>query len=211
MPCTLTFRYFNNVKKNLRACDSSGWLSESIVDHLDELFASYDGMDGSAASQKLRAFYCLEVLYHLILPGSLVTAGISPSKYILISRVIPRTWVGLDQLIDVLAQIDKDTTITSTELAIRGVKDSSVRADASAVQLVQRNMVAHLTKKITRLAKQLRAELPNDNVDLEVVGGMFADILHDVGESSMQLVHHAHNLINISAENSISPCLKHPV
>ena len=208
--CPLTGHYLQEVQDLFATPwetygSSMAGLYEDQTVQCRELADTAQGMVVSQASQRLRAFYCLEVMYHLLLPRELSLAGARDSSF---SEGFPRTREGLDQLLAALEALKKRMVVAATESDMVGVKADSTRPDAGALKRKGLDRVTILVGHIERTVGYVKTCLRQEEVSVASVGEIFAEVLHYANETLDQCVHHGRILLNISEETGITPWQK---
>jgi hypothetical protein len=151
----------------------------------------------SPKAERLRAFYCVESVYmwlrHL---DAFMGLDYSPPD------PPPWTWEGLKGLKDKLSGATEGALVHQMALRLKGHKKVSMSYDTV--------IKGHLPKFLEAVGvldlmiDELQPALGRDEPKLARVGGLLAQSTADVGAPSL-FVKHAHNLVNITEENRISP------
>lgn len=201
--CPVTYRFMKEVEQlwwleDDEVCRVTG-LYDDLIDECRELLGQARALPTNAADQRLRAFYCLEVMSHLLLPRELMKSRMQdPEIDVVFSQVVPFTREGLSQLSAALDALKKRSMVTATEMDMSGVRVGTARADVQAVRRQSMSKLDWLVERAEKVTRHLRADLNKEAPSLEMVGSTFANTLHDLNEPLTQCLHHGRALLNIS-------------
>lgn len=201
--CVLTLAYLNEILCYLKLKKAS-ILYEDMFPLFEELLQLASVSSPTPASVRLRAFYCLEILYGLWMP--VVMADIpslaSGNCYTLLLRGFSRTHEGLEQVSSTLRELQRHLVVTTTEYSMIGAKVKSTRPDASSMRRSKMELLIVMVKVVEKVVKIIKAQLSVDIPNLAEVGRILGESVY-FDFSTTQHLQFAKNLLNISEETGI--------
>jgi hypothetical protein len=176
---------------------SSLSIYEQEAQVLSELLALWEGghCPCSAKAERLRAFYCVEAL-HLKINQLCTFFGLP------YANPVERSWAGLAQLHLELSTCASELDTLSSALRLMGRSALATTSDSwkfARLPLIQA-AIGCLLEIVEGVSSSLDKEVPA----LDKVGSLFAAAINSFNQHRL-FVTHAHNLVNITEENAISP------
>jgi hypothetical protein len=145
-------------------------------------------------AQRLRAFYCVEILHHWLFSLK--------EQYPIeaLTGRAERTYAGLTQLLGELEEFEKGATALRTDYRFR----RSQLLGSDELRLARLPEIVMVVKQLKDMVFILRSRLTRDT-PLGTVGKLLGDTLFMTKKGYYEYTHHAHDLLNISEENGITP------
>ncbi len=213
MSCPLTLAYLMEIGRLLEGYDKMRILYGTVIDHIERLKERAGVVPGTGEFIRLRAFYCIELMYSELIRKALANDKVLSSyegSNVALTPVVaklteptPRSWEGLGQLINRVDDIDGEITIRLTELSF--AKKSMV-GEAIEVMLEQRfNKTLKVFESCAAAAKLLRRALRNYELDLRPIGKALAKSVDILQVPHQERVNYGLTLLNISPDNPVTP------
>lgn len=201
--CPVLCSYVRGVERNFLVLNQALYAEQ--LEALHEL-TSYvtkqitGAVDNDPTAQRLRAFYCLEVIYSHLLPQAVSRTNVFTIPDELATKTcFDRTWKGLTDLIEYLRSFADDAKILGVEIDLMGAQgaDALLKTHLDRLKFV----LTSLMKGVSLLRAQLKRETP----ELGPVGTILAECAKVVEETPDKQYKWALALTNISRENGFRP------
>lgn len=152
-------------------------------------------------TQRLRAFYALELTYHNILPQLFLTASDPRMHGVFLSLRAQRSITGLDELIELSARYKRRASAKRTSVAL---KDEGRDNSAQVVDLLKRHVT--IVDQLVTSASKLRSSLKtHTTASLKVVGANLGRALFEANESESDVINQVHIILTINSRNAVTP------
>ena len=212
MSCPLTLAYLKETGRHLDHA-SIRVLYGTIIDHINNLKERAEVVPGTKEFQRLRGFFCVEVMYSDLVRRSLNqdkllnkwrggTIALAPIIQKLI-KPVPRSWEGLSSLIERVGGLDDEVTVQLTELTF--ARQDKVGQSEEVMVEERFNKTMKVFEVCTDAAKTLRRSLGNDDLPLQSVGRALALALDILRVPHQERVNYGLILLNISPDNPVTP------
>lgn len=192
-PCPLTMKYISGIK------GSTVLLASYYVDDkqsIDSLTDRCRHSDPSVASQRLRAFYAIEVMllcsyraFHRI--ASVLGADELAERFDDLMKPMSRSWSGLTVRLQVLTEVLNSVVLELTEMQLMAEKTAI--GPMVKGHLDKMKMTIGWTQKAIEF---LRPRLRGDRVNLQYIGGLMAQACMKEGFMFHELYDHGLRLTN---------------
>ena len=213
MSCPLTLTYLKEIGKALEGYDQMRILYGTVMDLVDSFKDRADVVPGSMEFQRLRAFYCVELMYSELIrkaldKDKLLTsyAGASVKLgpiVIKLTQEVPRSWEGLGTLIERVDDLDGELIIQLTEIAFAKKSKFGEREEVMLEERFKKTM--KVFELCSEAAKLLRRSLGNDELSIHLVGKALAAAVDVLQLPHQVRVDYGLHLLNISPDNPRSP------
>jgi len=193
-PCVLSYREL--VDKSPSAT------FRSYDEEWDEVEEAAKESNPTLETQRLRAFYALELTYHDILPSLFFTAPDSQMHGAFRSMRAARSTRGLDEVIELGEKYKKRASSKRTTVAFKNDgRDNS----AQVVDLLKKHVA--IVDQLVRSASQLKACLRNSNTPFGLVrvGANLGTAFFQASESDPTVIERVHTIIKINPQNAVTP------
>ena len=222
-PCLITAQLVAELAVHLTGRKS--YLYDDLVESIDEVRElaanSYPDQDALA----LRAFYLLEVMYHVLIPTVVIpridnpngfTKQRAPTKVSTLKSMadagemmehvqnwrFPRSREGVTELMKCLQEMSDETEVDDYALAL----DGSVTPELRNLRYTQAMPLHSLLGHTMNFARELRKALnPSGQVAWSYFGSSFTSAWLTANQDESELLEHASRLVRIYSENALAP------
>jgi hypothetical protein len=210
MTCPLTTAYLKEVSAKLKHYDQTRVLWGTVIDTLDNLLERASDLQDSRECQRLRAFWCIEMMY-LELPTRCFVQGHWDAVINdLVPRFItqqPRSWEGLGNITKAVDDFEGELYIQLAELGFARKSMIGDNVDVFTESALQ-NTISTL-KSCSEAAKLLRRSLGNNDLAIHGIGKSFAETVEKLSIPYQQHVEYGVVLLNISPDEPTTPWKTH--
>jgi len=154
----------------------------------------------SIESQRLRAFYAIEVIYHELLPQLFFSISDPDFQRAFMELRASRSVEGLDDLLGVIQKFKRKTGARRTILKLKGNKADNSQQLAELLQRPNK-----VLKACESAAEALKKSLRSSNVGLSVVGSALGHSLVESSETLDNIQNHLVILLTITTRKAVSP------
>lgn len=182
--------------------------TETFVEY-DNLLPTWEELDEaihrdapSSSTQRLRAFFALEVVYYELIPSSPRPVDkVDLSGPLKVQR--PRTHAGVQELRDTCALLKRDLVMRRGHTELLG-KQSNPAFELMAASL--RSATARV-ELCAAMAEELHRALDDKRrrKELEKVGNLFGEALISFKTPAYTAIEHLRTMLQISLDNPVSP------
>lgn len=192
-PCLLTFR-------DLSELDPTS-IFRSYDEDWEELEEVARGSNPSPTTQRLRAFYALELVYHDVLPQLFFTASDSQMHSAFLSLRAARSLDGLNDVIKLGEKYKRRASAKRTTVAL---KDEGRDNSAQVVDLLKKHVI--IVDQLVKSAHKLRAVLRvHDSSKLVSIGVGLGRALFQASVSESEVADRIHTITTINQKNAVTP------
>lgn len=207
MACPLTLSYLKTVSK-LRREVGTAVLFDEELDVIDDLIDQADADTPVDSTLRLRAFYCIEVWYSIIIPKVIgdafdhLTETTPDSLNRLMFNQFPRSWSGMGDLLECLQDVNSEAVMESTEVVlIYGSKTTTGQVVSASALKVAGDAIDQCKKAIELLRRDLRDPI----TDIHRIGGMLGSTACFGVIPITEFITHGKALLTINLDNAYSP------
>jgi len=155
----------------------------------------------SNESQRLRAFYAIEVIYHELLPQLFFSISDPDFQRAFMELRASRSVEGLDELLGVIHRFKRKTGARRTILKIKGNKNDNSQQLAELLKRPNKVLEA-CASAVEALKKSLRSDQVRG---LSTVGQALANSFIESSESQDSIQGHLTTLLTITAGKAVTP------
>ena len=210
--CSVTLAYLKEVKSALTTMDPNAIIWGDVIEQAADLIERAEVVTGLSEFQRLRAFYCVEMMYSTFIREALSKDKVltkHPGSDIALAPIIigftgpvDRSWEGLGQLIERVDNLDGELAIRLAELAF------SKKTKYGESELVLMENRFEVTMKVFELcaesAKALRRSLNKDAPKLAPIGKAMAAAAGLLQIPYSNRLSYGLVLLNISPNNAVT-------
>jgi hypothetical protein len=218
MSCPVLNGYYSRTKRTIsNSLDEK--LYEDVLDQWVSLLNDVAEVEPNLTTQRLRAFYCVEVLYWHFCADVLAAVDYRSSMAKLKQHRLDRSWKGLGKLLQLLDKISEDVSLNSLCIAMRGATLSNNEEGVSSFRdyaaTTRRNLRRNKLDKAVELLEltkkavsELKSELKERTTYTGRVGQMLADGVTLARKTPRLRISLAQDLLNINERNGLRPWQK---
>ena len=199
MSCPITKCCFDVINTH---CFSPGrqQLFEDVRDRWSELETRISTHTPKVTTKRLRGFYSIEVMYHLLLPSLYFPLGGVGYRSRFLQSRFARDHAGLGELIALCAQAERELTIEHGELELDGSKANTFIQ--SRRLHVTRGALAHCE----RAARLLRPMLRGTTQSMGAIGAYLGEVILCADSANLDVpLHYLNTMLDVSIHNPVSP------
>lgn len=209
----------------LRASLDNKALYDDLLEELEEVQELANNSHPDRAALTLRAFYLLEVMYHVLIPGVVIPRLDNPRGLEKVGRTartttlgamaeasdamesvkswrFPRSREGLTELMNRLKSMGEDTEVDDYALAM----DGSVTPELRNLRYTQARPLHSLLGHTMNFARELRKALNHESqVAWPYFGSAFTSAWLTSNQDESDLVAQAFRLVRIYTNTALSP------
>lgn len=210
MSCPLTLTYLSGLTKWLE--EKAPILFAETIDNVNNLKERSEVVPGTKEYQRLRAFYCVELLYSPLIREALnkdrllmAYAGSHVALAPVVAKLteeVPRSWEGLGTLIQRVDDLDGEITIQLTELAFAKKARFGEREEVMIEERLKKTL--KVFECCSGAAKLLRRSLGNDDSPIRPIGRALAVALEILQVPYSERINYGITLLNISPDNPVT-------
>ena len=220
--CPITAQLVLELTKRL----SSSSLYDDLVEEAEEVQGLAENSHPDDHELALRAFYLLEVMYHVLIPKVVVprleeASGVSPLKrtkrapttldaladaHSIVEQVqnwrFPRSREGITSLIEQVQELSDDTEVEDYALALDGSVTPELRNLRHTQVLPMHSILGH----VMAFARELRKALnPDSEVGWTLFASLFGSAWNTANQDESELLKHAARLTRINNRTVLYP------
>lgn len=199
MSCPVTEACYKVVNDH-HMLGSRRFLVADIAEEWEELGQRIRANTPKVTTKRLRAFFCIETLCHVIVPGLDLPPGMVGLRERFVRTRFERSYGGLGEIIELCQESYRGLTIEQGEMQLSGqVNNAFLRVDK--LMDGSRSTIALLE----RSARELRPMLRGTTNNIPRIGQYFGTVLVDTSVSIELCARYLRTLLSVSIHNPVSP------
>ena len=200
MTCPVTEACFRVVSEYCYSF-SKQFLYEDYKDKWEELRQRISKAEPTETTQRLRAFFCIELMYHTIFPAFEVTKELHVLQLEMRNVKFPRDHDGLTKLITLCEKVERNITVTHGELLLSGIELDALASHALKITDKPRSVA----ESCALASRALRPLLRGSTLGIHSVGTYLGYSLVVANSTIETCARYMHTMLDVTIHNPVSP------
>jgi hypothetical protein len=181
-------------------------LFEDLESDWKALGARIKADEPKVTTKRLRGFFCIETMYHLVFPSLQLPTELVGLRETFVTARFERDHAGLGKVINICQSTYRGITVAQGEMHLSD-KPNNMLAQVSKLMAAPRAV----SNSCERAARLLRPMLRGSVRGIGVVGRCFGDALQAGDVQPDTTMRYLNNMLDVSVHNPVSPwSMKNP-